>query len=128
MRGVMRWLVAAVFVATPAMVWAHEGHEHEELAAGEQELIGEVVDVTCYLDHGKEGLGPAHADCAQKCVKNGLPVAIKVGNKLYLATKADHTPANALLAKYAGQPVEVHGKVMEADGQRLIAISTVEAQ
>ena len=128
MRGVMRWLMAVVFVATPVMAWAHEGEEHEMMAAGEQELVGEVVDVTCYLGHGKSGLGAGHVDCAQKCIKNGLPVAIKVGDKLYLAVKADHTPANEMLVKYAGRQVEVHGTVLEGDGQRMIAISNVEAK
>ena len=128
MRGVMRWLMAVTLAVVPAMAWAHEGEEHETMAAGEQELIGEVVDVTCYLGHGKEGLGAGHADCARKCIKNGLPVAIKVGDKLYLATKADHTAANEMLAQYAGQQVEVHGQVLEGDGQRMITISSVEAQ
>ena len=125
MRGVMRWLMAVTLVAIPTMAWAHEGHdEHEEMAAGEQELVGEVVDVVCYLGHG--ALGSGHVDCAQKCIKSGLPVAIKVGDKLYLATKSDHTPANEMLVKYAGQQVEVHGKVLEGNGQRLIEISSVE--
>lgn len=123
---------------------AHEEHEHagkehagqEQAGAAisgttaaqptEQTLTGEVMDVMCYLGHDQKAQGSAHAECAQKCIKSGLPVAIKVGDKLYLATKADHKPANDLLAPYAGQQVEVHGKVMERDGQRLIAISKAE--
>jgi hypothetical protein len=106
----------------PAGTWADEEHA----AAGEQALTGEVVDVLCYLSHGKEGLGKGHAECAKKCIKGGLPVAIKVGDQLYLASMADHTAANQKLAGLAAQSVTVHGKVMERDGQRLIAISHVE--
>ena len=102
---------------------------HDEPAAGaqgDQTLTGEVVDVMCYLSHGKKGLGMGHADCGKKCVQSGLPVAIKVGDHLYLAAKADHTPANAMLANLVGHQVMVHGQILEADGQHLIAVSKVE--
>ena len=127
-------VVAAVFVSG-GVAWAHSEHEHQagasqesvaENTAKEQALSGEVVDVVCYLSHGKEGLGKAHADCATKCIKGGLPVAIKVGDQLYLAAMADHTAANQRLAGLAGQQVTVYGTVMERDGQHLITISRVE--
>ena len=89
-------------------------------------MTGEVVDVFCYLDHGQEGLGQGHASCAKKCIKKGLPVAIKVGDQLYLASLAGHEPANETLANYAGQQVTVHGTIMERDGQRFIAVSHIE--
>lgn len=112
-------------------VWAHGGEVHDENAEKESEvqettLTGEVVDVFCYLSHDKEGLGKKHAKCAKKCIKGGLPVAIKVGDKLYLASMADHTAANSALLDYAGGQVTVRGEVMEQDGQRLISISSVE--
>jgi len=102
---------------------AHEEHAHGE---AEQELTGEVVDVFCYLSHGEEGRGKGHAACAKKCIQGGLPVAIKVGDQLYLASMADHTAANQQLAELAAEQVKVRGKVMKRDGQRLIAISHVE--
>ena len=112
----------------------HDGHDHagmshdmnmaDEHPEGEQTLTGEVIDVMCNLDHGASGKG--HADCAKKCIKSGLPVALKVGDQLYLAAMADHTPANATLAEFAGEQVTVHGTVKERDGQRLIEISKIE--
>lgn len=114
---------------------AHEdAHEHardhgvvsEASGSGEQTLTGEVVDVFCYLSHPDQGLGKDHAGCAKKCIKGGLPVAIKVGDQLYLATMADHGAANEQLAELAAQQVTVTGKVMELDGQHLIAISKIE--
>lgn len=113
----------------------HGGHEHGASAAGqqaatgssqEQTLTGEVVDVFCYLSHPKDGIGKGHAGCAKKCIKSGLPVAIKAGEQLYLATMEDHNPANQQLADLAAEQVTVRGKVMELDGQHLIAISSVE--
>ena len=124
---------AAVIVSVGlGQVWAHEGHAGgssepvAENTTNEQTLTGEVVDVFCYLSHGKEGLGKGHAECATKCIRSGLPVAIKVGGQLYLAAMSSHDPANKQLAELAGQQVTVHGQVMEKDGQHLIAISRVE--
>ncbi len=132
MQTVCRGLVGLIFVMGVTTVWAHEGAmggSHEAAAentATEQTLTGEVVDVACYLSHGKDGLGKSHVGCAKKCIESGLPVAIKVGNQLYLATMANHDPANTSLATFAGEQVTVHGQVMEKDGQHLIAISRVE--
>lgn len=95
-------------------------------AGEEQTLTGEVVDAFCYLSHPEQGLGKDHAKCAKMCIKRGLPVAIKVGNQLYLASMDNHTAANAKLAAFAGQQVTVHGRVMERDGQHLIAVSDVK--
>ncbi len=124
MKYVVQGLMAMMVLAATPMVGAHE--EHAASPAGEQTLTGEVVDTFCYLSHGKEGLGKSHAGCAQKCIKSGLPVAIKVGDQLYLAAMSNHEPANKTLAQYAGQQVTVHGTVMEADGQHLISITHVE--
>jgi hypothetical protein len=126
-------MVGALVGAVSA--WAHEAHQHEgdpessaaaAPAAGEQRLTGEVVDVFCYLSHGRDGLGKGHAGCAKKCIQGGLPVAIKVGDQLYLATMASHEPANKVLAERAGEQVTVVGKLLEQDGQHLIAITKVE--
>ena len=99
---------------------------HAEGASQERTLTGEVVDVFCYLSHPAQGLGKDHAGCAKKCIKDGLPVALKVGDQLYLATMTDHQPANATLAEFAGQQVTVTGTVMEGDGQHLISIASVK--
>ena len=120
-------LVGGLLLLGGGTAWAHEGHEMAEENTGkEQVLTGEVVDVFCYLSHGKDGLGKGHADCAKKCIQSGLPVAIKVGDQLYLASMADHNPANQKLAEHAGESVTVHGTVMEKDGQKLIAITEIE--
>ena len=130
MKRTMVGMLVVMTVAT-GIAWAHEGHEGVAEAVAEntgqaQRLTGEVVDVACYLGHGKDGLGPAHADCAKKCIQSGLPVALKVGDQLYLAAMANHDTANKTLAPFAGQQVTVRGQVMEQDGQHLVMISQVE--
>ena len=124
MRRILSFAIGLVLLSGVVSVQAHQ--EHAAGPGGEQVLTGEVVDVFCYLSHDKDGLGKGHASCAKKCIQGGLPVAIKVGDQLYLASMADHAPANAALAPYAGRQVEVHGTVMERDGQHLIAITHVE--
>ena len=132
MRYVWVMLIGVMVVAAPGIGLAHEGHEASTEGAAEntgkeQTLTGEVVDVFCYLSHGaKEGLGKGHASCAKHCIQNGLPVAIKVGDQLYLAAMSSHDPANTALADLAGEQVTVHGQVMELDGQHLISITRVE--
>ncbi len=122
-------LVAAVICGVGGAALAEEmkgmHHHHDEHAAGMQTLTGEVIDVTCYVGHNAMGSG--HADCAKKCIKSGLPVAIKVGDELLLAVKSDHTPANELLASFGGKQVQVTGEIEEKDGMHVIAIKEVKA-
>lgn len=128
MRGVGKIVLAVVVLGLQGLASADEtagAHHHDEHAAGVQTLTGEVVDVVCYLGHG--ALGAGHADCARKCITSGLPVAIKVGDELLLAVQADHTPANAALASFAGKQVQVTGEVTEKDGLHVIAIKDVAA-
>ena len=132
MRHIARIACGIALVVGAGAAWAHEGHAggaHEtvpENTSAEQTLTGEVVDVFCYLSHGTEGLGKGHADCAKKCIQSGLPVALKVGDELYLAAMATHDPANKALVDFAGEQVTVHGQVLEKDGQHLISITKVE--
>lgn len=125
MRQAIGWFIGAAFLVGAGPAWAHDEGKPE--AGGEHVLTGEVVDVFCYLSHGEKGLGAGHATCAQHCIQNGLPVAIKVGDQLYLATMTDHNAANAKLADLAGHRVTVHGTILEGDGQHVIAISNIEA-
>jgi len=98
--------------------------------AGQVSIDGSGADVqvtgNLAICHGADGLGKAHASCARKCIQSGLPVALKVGDQLYLAAMNSHDPANKTLAAFAGERVTVRGQVMEKDGQHLIAISRVE--
>lgn len=132
MRQSLRWVMLGVLCLAAHTAWAHEEHAggaHEQVAENtgkEETLTGEVVDTFCYLSHGAEGLGKGHAECARKCIKQGLPVAIRVGDRLYLAAMANHQPANQALGALAGTQVTVHGTVMERDGQHLISITRIE--
>ena len=81
-------------------------------------LTGEVVDLMCYVSNGAKGEG--HKGCAEKCIKNGGPVGLLVGDQVYLVV-GDHEPANELLASKAAQTITVTGKLSERGGLKLLS-------
>ncbi len=88
-------------------------------------IRGEVIDMACYLTKGEHGTG--HADCAEMCIKDGLPVGILDGSgHVYLCLTAEQKSANSLLVKYAAKQVKVTGTVYSKGGMDLLAIDTVE--
>jgi hypothetical protein len=111
-----------VLLLVTSVARAHEGHHAGKVA--DRKLTGEVVDITCYLDH--ESRGEKHSACAQKCIENGLPVGIVAGGKLYAVIVSSHQSPNAKLAPYAGKLVTITGKVVERDGLRAIDMEDVQ--
>ena len=112
--------VAAIAFAMLS-AFAHEGEEHRQAAetAGEEVTVsGEVIDMVCYIDHG--ATGPKHADCAQTCIKMGLPVGIKANDgKTYLLV-GEHRPINSEFAPLAAKTITVKGKLVSRDGFKMI--------
>ena len=81
-------------------------------------LKGEILDLTCYVDHG--GQGEKHMACAKKCIASGLPAGIKAEDgKIYLVVGA-HKSMNKELAEVAGTVVTLKGKVASKDGVNLL--------
>lgn len=105
-------MLGFLFGSKPVCAHAEQG--------GVQTVTGEVVDLACYVAEGE--MGPNHRECAQKCIASGLPVGIKSGDDLYLATDGEHGPANATLAPLAAKQVVAEGIVTERNGVHLIAI------
>jgi hypothetical protein len=112
-------VVAMLMILGSVKLWAHEDDEMPD-----QKLTGEVVCVSCYLAH--DGEGDLHAKCAKKCFSKGLPMGLKVSDKLYLVVGEGHETANKMLSVYAGQQVTVTGHVLEKDGMSMIEVETVK--
>jgi hypothetical protein len=89
-------------------------------AANEGKWTGEVIDVACHSSKGAKGTG--HAECGAKCVKEGLPVGLLVGDTTYLLISSDHKPLNATLAEHVGHTVDVTGEKYESPGANVIAV------
>ena len=105
---------AAGLAAAP-LALAEEPAKSE--TASSKELTGEVVDMMCYLDHN--GSGAKHADCAEKCIKNGGPVGIVSEGKAMLVVGA-HKPMNDELAPLAGKTVTLKGKMANNGGVTML--------
>jgi hypothetical protein len=116
MKRSLAAIALSLFAATAG---AHEGHEHKS-----EKLTGEVIDMTCYLDHG--ATGPKHAECARKCIESGLPVGLLVNGKVYNVIISSHEAPNAKLAPYAGQMVTITGKTIVKNGTRAIDMEDVK--
>lgn len=95
------------------------GKATEAAKSGDEITVtGEVLDLACYLDHGAKG--SAHKECAETCIKSGLPVGIKgEDGHLYLLI-GDHKPINDQIAAHAAGTVTVKGKLAQRDGLRAI--------
>jgi hypothetical protein len=78
-------------------------------------VVGEIVDLSCYLQLGKHG--EAHRACGQKCVQNGQPIGLLTQKgELYMLMPEEHDPrrdgtadAKVSAAAHMGHIVEVNG-------------------
>jgi hypothetical protein len=66
-------------------------------ALGKVSLIGEIVDIKCWLGRMKPGDGRTHRACAQFCIHGGIPPV--------LVTRGAGQPARYVLIDPAGAPL-----------------------
>ena len=89
----------------------------EKSDAATKEVTGEIVDMMCYVDHN--AIGAKHANCGEKCIKNGGPVGIVSEGKAILVVGA-HKPMNDELAPLAGKTVTLKGKMASNGGVAML--------
>ena len=98
----------------------------EKTAAAPQTLKGEVVDLSCYMDHGAHG--DSHKKCAESCIKKGLPAGLLTADgQLYLLVE-NHSEAKsyAKLSGYAADKVAITGTVFDKNGMKAISVNEVK--
>ena len=116
-------LVTALFGSTALLASDTKG-KTEATPKTEAKLVGEVICISCYVDH--ESKGPEHAACAASCAKRGVPMGIleeKTGN-VFLVVKG-HSGANADLQPFAGKKVELTGRWLERGGSKIFNLDKV---
>lgn len=92
---------------------------------GTQTLEGELVDLSCYLDHGARG--EHHKACGTTCALRGLPIGLlDRDNKITLVVGVHDKPMNAELANKMGTTVRLTGKVVSRNGMQMIEVSSVQ--
>ncbi len=92
----------------------------------EKTIIGEVIDVSCYVAQGAKGM--EHKQCAIACLTAGEPAGIledKTG-KIYLVVTEDHkTNPRDKVMPFVAKMVEVTGDVNERSGVSTIDIKDI---
>jgi hypothetical protein len=121
----MKKPMTALLLATLVVFTGRAIAQETEKSSGQEATVtGEVIDMSCYLDHG--ATGEKHAACAKKCIASGLPVGIKANDgKTYLMI-GDHKPLNSELADEAAKTVTVKGKLASRDGISMIENAVVQ--
>lgn len=108
---------------------AAEEHQHNmKMETGKPvTLVGEVIDLYCYTADPAGGRGPAHAKCAQTCIRNGLPIGYLSNGKVYLIVgEKDHANAKDLVVDFAGKESRVTGTLIERDGINALQIDKID--
>lgn len=78
-------------------------------------LVGELIDMGCFVSSGGDAKGKDHAECAKKCLATGVPAAIlpegktKAEDALFLLTNP------VPLAPHAAHTIKVEGIVHAAN-------------
>jgi len=124
MKKVLTATVAAFLFASVAVLASDTKGKTETAPKTAAKLVGEVICISCYVDH--ESKGPEHAACAASCAKRGVPMGIledKTGN-VFLVVKG-HTGANADLQPFAGKKVALTGRWFERGGAKIFNLDTV---
>jgi hypothetical protein len=74
-------------------------------------VVGELIDMGCFVSGDGDAKGKDHAECAQKCMASGVPAGIlpegktKAEDAMFLLTNP------APFAQYAAQTIKVEGVV-----------------
>ncbi|MCC2669626.1 MAG: hypothetical protein K0Q72_2097 [Armatimonadetes bacterium] len=90
--------------------------------------VGEVVDLSCYLQVGKHG--DKHKDCGQKCARNGQPVGLVTADgTVYMLIDEEHDPRRDGLTNFRqfavdnmANVVKINGTVTDVDKQKAIYV------
>lgn len=119
--GQLSSILAGVFTLLSLGAFAQENN------TAPQTIKGEVVDLSCYMDHGAKGEG--HKGCAESCIKKGLPAGLLTADgQLYLLTE-NHSKEKAYgkLSKYAADQVAVTGTVADKNGMKAISVDDIKS-
>jgi hypothetical protein len=124
-----RILIPALLVVFSTAALAHEGHEHAAKPGKQVTVAGEVVDMTCYMQHPSSAVGIDHAMCAKCCVAKGLPIGfLATDGTLYTVIGSEHEPVVDRVSKFLGMPSTISGTLIEHHGVKAIEVGSISAQ
>ena len=126
-------IAAALFVPAARLTLAADhDHDHDHAAAAAAEakeaqttVVGEIVDLACYLGHGAKGM--EHQSCAQKCLNSGQPMGLLASDGtvyLLMASHEDDKPFNTAKG-FAALQVSITGPLVQASGIKALTVESV---
>lgn len=123
----LKTTLSALVLATAGIggAFAWQAHSHDHGDAKTAQIVGQVVDIACFVGH--DSSGEKHAKCAEACARAGNPLAIFDGKQLYLPVSMNHKNPNEKLMAFIEKKVKVTGTLKEKAGLKGIAIDKVEA-
>ncbi|MEW4570209.1 hypothetical protein AB1L88_20270 [Tautonia sp. JC769] len=91
-------------------------------------VVGEIVDLSCYLQVGKRG--DKHRDCGQKCAEQGQPIGLLTEDgSLFILMDEEHNPRRDGMTNFRKAAIEnmanvvtVHGTFSEVAGQKALYV------
>ena len=121
----------SVFLGFGALnAFAKEGEHKNHKMHGESNeavtLVGEVLDLYCYMKHPANGQGLAHAKCAKNCIRKGLPIGFLADGEVYLIIGKEHESAKDLVVDFAGAQARLTGTLIDHDGVKAIELAKIE--
>ncbi len=110
--------VAKIGEAPPA-VWSettvNAGVNKKPLGGKVITKIGEIIDVSCYLQLGKHGKD--HEGCGKACILNGQPVGLlEEDGTVYLLMPEEHDPRRDAKVVFANAMVHHVGHIVSVTG------------
>lgn len=118
---------AGDFGKKPAQAWSSTtvaaGVDAKPLAGKVDTVVGEIVDLSCYLQLGKHG--QKHRDCGQKCLRNGQPIGIVTRDgSIYTLMEEEHDPRRDSETNLRDAAIEQMANIVAVTG----TLSTVQGQ
>ena len=100
-------LACSLFAATPAVT-----------------VKGQIIDTYCYVANGEQGEDHA-AHCGMGCVKNGVPVGLLEGKKVYiLLGSGEGKGVPQELKEKVGKTVTITGHAYTTGGSNFLTVES----
>ena len=118
-RGIGGWVIGVacgLALAGSPVSWARD------------KVTGEVIDMSCYLQHPETSTGNGHRKCAETCAKKGLPMGLLTSDKQVFLLLEDHDNPKAYAAALAkaAQQATVEGDKVSVGGVQAVVVEAVE--
>lgn len=114
-------MIVALSLVLVGSVHADDGHSHETTS-----LVGEIVDMGCYLAHG--ATGEDHKSCALKCIAGGMPMGLLVEDGTVYLLNMNHDNADPFneAKDLAAEMVKITGALQNRGGIQAIDVAGIE--